>query len=200
MKNTQPCFLGCTLGLRSNLHIYKLCYSHRLPQTPLRDRRGCIIDYRVCVLLISLLHPVGCANARGRNSQETRKTQPHPHKIFPQMAVWKHDRCQKTSGIPPITPHEISRLTMIRYRLTWSHELLPYMYCVTPGKSLPISGPRLSFCEMKGRLEYLQGSFQFHLCSFRWNQSMSQGNSQQYQGWPLLILAPAHIFYMFDGV
>lgn len=66
MKNTQPCFLGCTLGLWSNLHIYKLCYLHRLLRTPLRDRRGCITDDSVCSLLLSLLHPVGVGKCRRR--------------------------------------------------------------------------------------------------------------------------------------
>lgn len=101
MKNTQPCFLGCTLGLRSNLHIYKLCYLHRLPRTPLRDRRGCIIDGSVRVLLISLLHPVGCGSAGGGNSQEIRKTLTHPHRIVPQIAASMSSLCQKVSSIFP---------------------------------------------------------------------------------------------------
>lgn len=126
MKNTQPCFLGCTLGLRSNLHIYKLCYSHRLPQTPLRDRRGCIIDHSVCISLISLLHPVGCANERGRNSQETRKTQPHPHEIFPQIAAWMLDLCQKPlrHSTPTTTPTRCIDCNWLD--IDWL-ELLPYV-------------------------------------------------------------------------
>lgn len=40
----------------------------------------------------------GCRSAGGGNSQEIRKTLPHPHRIAPQIVASMSSLCQKTSG------------------------------------------------------------------------------------------------------
>lgn len=56
----------------------------------------------VCAACLSLYYTQwGQGSAGGRNSQEIRKTLPHPHRIAPQIAASVSSLCQKTCGILP---------------------------------------------------------------------------------------------------